>query len=381
MIARILATELAQCAKEYPVVTIFGPRQAGKTTLAKMTFPGYACRSLEDPDFRLLAQKDPRGVLDAFPDGVILDEVQRVPELLSYIQGYVDKKPGKKGWFILSGSHQPMLHEAVSQSLAGRTAVLTLFPFSAAELAAYPGSPDTFTRILQGGYPRMHEEKLAAGRYFASYLATHVERDVRQLVNIKNLSLFQNFLKLLAGRVGQLLNLSSLANDAGVTSTTLRAWLDVLKACYLVIELQPWFENVGKRVVKSTKVYFTDTGLLCHLLGITEAGQLARDPLRGSIFENHVILELYKTELNAGRQPDFFFYRDSHGNEVDLVIRTGRRLRPVEIKSAATFVPEFTRGLEKFAALFPKQTVTGKTVYYNGGDAFHFQDVQILPAP
>ena len=381
MIARILAAELAQCAKEYPVVTIFGPRQAGKTTLAQMTFPDYACRSLEDPDFRLLAQQDPRGVLESFPDGVILDEVQRVPELLSYIQGYVDKKPGKKGWFILSGSHQPMLHEAVSQSLAGRTAILTLFPFSAAELATYPGSPDTFTRILLGGYPRMHEEKLAAGRYFSSYLATHVEREVRQLVNIKNLSLFQNFLKLLAGRVGQLLNLSSLANDAGVTSTTLRAWLDVLKACYLIVELQPWFENVGKRVVKSPKIYFTDTGLLCHLLGITEVGQLTRDPLRGFIFENHVILELYKNELNAGRHPDFFFYRDSHGNEVDLVIRTGRQLRPVEIKSAVTFVPEFTRGLERFAALFPKQTVTGKAVYYNGGNAFQFQDVQILPAP
>ena len=381
MITRLLAAELAQCAKEYPVVTIFGPRQSGKTTLAKMTFPGYACHSLEDPDFRLLAKKDPRGVLEAFPDGVILDEIQRAPELLSYIQGYVDTKPDQKGWFILSGSHQPMLHEAVSQSLAGRTAVITLFPFSAPELAAYPGRSDTFSRILLGGYPRLHEEKLAPGRYFASYLATHVERDVRRLVNIKDLSLFQNFLKLLAGRAGQLLNLSSLANDAGVTSTTLRAWLDVLKACYLVIELQPWFENISKRVVKSTKIYFTDTGLLCHLLGITDSRQLLRDPLRGSIFENHVILELYKNELNAGRQPDFFFYRDSHGNEVDLVIRTGRQLRPIEIKSAATFVPDFTRGLEKFSALFPKQQVTGKTVYYGGGKALTFQDVQVLPAP
>lgn len=273
------------------------------------------------------------------------------------------------------------MHEAVSQSLAGRPAVLTLLPFSSTELNGYPQmGEDVFERIVAGGYPRLHEERLSPGRFFASYLATYVERDVRSLVNIKDLTHFQAFLKLLAGRVGQMVNLSSLANDIGVTSTTLRHWLEILKACYLLFELPPWFENISKRLVKSPKLYFYDTGLLCHLLGIATAEHLERDPLRGGLFENYVILELLKQEWNAGRQPDFLFYRDSAGNEVDLVVRRGRKLQPVEIKSATTFIPDFCTGIERFSKTLADSRLVTPTVYYNGHEPITFKQFQVIPA-
>jgi len=365
MIERDIIGELKRSAAEYPVVTILGPRQSGKTTLARMAFPDKPWMSLEDPDTRMAAEADPRGFLGQFPAGAILDEVQRLPVLLSYLQGIVDQEGGK-GRFILTGSHQPRLHEAVSQSLAGRTAVLTLWPFSFAELRCYAHALDAFDLIVRGCYPRVHEEKLDPRRFYNSYLQTYVERDVRALIQLRDLSAFQKFLVLLAGRVGQVVNLASLANDVGVSAPTLRQWLSVLVASYLVFELPPWFENIGKRVIKSPKLYFADVGLAAFLLGIHTAEQASRDPLRGNLYENLVISDVMKRFCNAGQRPELYFYRDTHGNEVDLLIRRGRKLTPVEIKSASTFSVDFLKGIRRFGEAVGEEVLTDGFVLFNG---------------
>ena len=376
MITRDISEELVRCASEYPVVTILGPRQSGKTTLARMTFPDKPYFSLEDPDIRMAAEADPRGFLDQMGDDGILDEVQRLPALLSYIQGMVDRTK-KRGRFILTGSHQPQLHEAISQSLAGRTAILTLWPFSLHELHHYEPVRDPFRLICRGCFPRIHDEGLEPRRFFNSYLQTYVERDVRALIQLRDLSLFQKFLTLLAGRVGQVVNLASLGNDVGVSGTTIGNWLSVLKASYVVFELPPFFENVQKRVIKSPKLYFTDTGLAAFLLGIHTEEQTARDPLRGNLYENFIIAEIVKGALNKGIRPEIYFFRDSHGNEVDLLIREKGVLTPVEIKSAGTFSPDFTRGLEHFQRLKIKRVAAG-AVLYNGRRRFTVRNIRIF---
>lgn len=365
LIEREITEELKRAAAEYPVVTILGPRQSGKTTLARMTFPNKPWVSLEDPDVRMAAEADPRGFLAQFPDGAILDEVQRLPVLLSYLQGVVDRQQGK-GRFILTGSHQPRLHEAVSQSLAGRTAVLTLWPFSFGELRRYGALDDPFDVIVRGCYPRVHEERLDPRRFYNGYLQTYVERDVRALLQVRDWSAFHRFLVLLAGRIGQVANMSALANDAGVTAPTLRQWLSVLLASYLVFELPPWFENVGKRLVKSPKLYFADVGLAAFLLGIQSADQARRDPLRGNLYENLIVMDVVKRLSNAGRRPEVFFYRDSHGNEVDLLIRREGMLVPVEIKSASTFSTVFLKGIQRFRQVAPEGRVADGLVLFNG---------------
>jgi hypothetical protein len=365
MVNRIISHELLAAAKEYPVVTVFGPRQSGKTTLVRMTFPKKPYFSLEDPEVRRTAEIDPRGFLNELPDGGILDEIQRTPHLLSYIQGIVDKKQSE-GMFILTGSHQPALHESVSQSLAGRTSILTLLPFSLKELEQYHKKFEPFPCIVSGGFPRLHDKKLQTNRFFNSYVQTYVERDVRSLINLQNLGSFQQFLTLVAGRVGQLSNLVSLGNDAGVSSTTIKSWISVLKSSYIVFELQPYFQNISKRVMKSPKIYFTDTGLAAFLLGITDGKQLSRDPLRGGLYENFIILEFLKAYHNLDRRPDMYFYRDSHGNEVDLILKRGSRLFPVEIKSAATFNESFLQGIERFKLVAGAGRCEGGAVLYNG---------------
>lgn len=378
MIERDLAGELRRSAAEYPVVTILGPRQSGKTTLARMCFPDKPWVSLEDPDVRLAAEADPRGFLGRFASGAILDEVQRLPALLSYLQGIVDRAGGR-GRFILSGSHQPRLHEAISQSLAGRTAVLTLWPFSLSELRHYGSGWDAFELIVRGFFPRVHEERLDARRFYNGYVQTYVERDVRALIQLRDLSAFQKFLVLLAGRIGQVMNMASLANDVGVSATALRQWLSVLKASYLVFELPPWFENVGKRVIKSPKLYFADVGLAAFLLGIHTAEQASRDPLRGNLYENLIVAEVMKRFCNAGLRPELYFYRDTHGNEVDLLIRQGRRLTPVEIKSAGTFSTEFLKGIQRFRqAVGDEQSLDDAFVLYNGDIQHQVHGVQVL---
>jgi predicted AAA+ superfamily ATPase len=376
MIQREITTELMEAAREYPVVTVFGPRQAGKTTLVRMTFPDKLYYSLEDPDVRMAADTDPRGFLSGLTDGAVLDEIQRLPTLLSYIQGVVDEAK-KSGMFILTGSHQPELHQSVSQTLAGRTAVLTLLPFSLGELRTYRQDWTAFELIMKGAYPRIHEDGLRPSRFFNGYLQTYIERDVRALINLKDLSTFQQFLTLLAGRIGQVVNYTSLSNDVGVSATTVKNWISVLKASFIVYELPPFLENIRKRVVKSPKIYFSDSGLAAFLLGIETPEQLSRDPLRGGLYENLLVLEVLKNRLNSGRRPEVFFYRDTHGNEVDLVIKQGRTLTPVEIKSAATFTSDFLKGIERFRKVAGDRCAPG-FVLYNGHEQYLLKGIRVF---
>ncbi|MBI9082356.1 MAG: ATP-binding protein [Desulfobacterales bacterium] len=376
MIRRQITDELKAAAAEYPVVTITGPRQSGKTTLAQMTFPGRAYHSLEDPDQRLAAETDPRGFLDRLTEGAILDEIQRTPALLSYIQGIVDHNP-RPGMFVVTGSHQPELQQNISQSLAGRTAILTLLPFSLAEIRHYRRRWDAFELIVTGTFPRVHKDRLTPNRFYNGYLQTYVERDVRALIHLKDLSAFQQFLTLLAGRIGQVINYNALSSDTGVSSPTIKSWISVLKASFVVFELRPYFANIRKRVIKSPKIYFTDPGLAAFLLGIETPVQAARDPLRGGLYENLVILELAKASLNLGRRPDLFFYRDTNGNEVDLVWRRGRRLVPIEIKSAATFTKSFLKGIERFRQASGSPCAPGY-VLYNGPQEHRINDVHVI---
>jgi len=283
----------------------------------------------------------------------------------------------RRGRFILTGSHQPQLHEAISQSLAGRTAMLTLWPFSLPEVRQYKSVRDPFDIIYRGSFPRLHEEGLEPRRFYNSYLQTYVERDVRALIQLRDLSQFQRFLTLLAGRVGQIVNLASLGNDVGASGTTIRNWLSVLKASFVVFELPPFFENIQKRVIKSPKIFFTDVGLAAFLLGIHSAEQAFRDPLRGNLYENFIVADIVKGALNKGIRPEVYFFRDSHGNEVDLLIREKGVFTPVEIKSGGTFSKDFIKGLERFKTLGVKRVTTG-AVLYNGEQRFNVREVRIF---
>jgi predicted AAA+ superfamily ATPase len=376
MIKRSISEELLDCCTEYPVVTVFGPRQSGKTVLVRENFPDKPYYLLEDPDTRQAAEMDPREFLGQMKEGAVLDEIQRLPVLLSYIQGIVDKAQ-QPGMFILTGSHQPDLHRAISQSLAGRTALLTLLPFSLEELQQFQTEWDAYDLIVKGAFPRLHEKKLKPERFFNGYLQTYVERDVRALISLKDLNRFQQFLTLLAGRIGQVINYTSLSNDTGVSATTIKNWISVLKASYVVFELSPFFENIRKRVVKSPKLYFTDTGLAAFLLGIRTAEQAARDPLRGGLYENLIILEIMKYRLNQGRRPDLYFFRDTHGSEVDLIIREQGKLFPVEIKSSVTFSKSFLKGIERFRSLTSNCRADG-AILYNGEQRFQVKNVHIF---
>ncbi len=349
MIPRQLHNELTAQLAEFPIVTILGPRQAGKTTLVRAACPDYRYVSLEDPEMRAIALEDPKGLLQQYDQRVIFDEIQRTPELLSYLQGIVDAHPGN-GQFVLTGSHQLELRAAVSQSLAGRTGILHLLPLSLNELEAAGLGFEHFSDYLfQGFLPRIYDQHQRPHSALAAYYQTYVERDVRQLINLKDATLFGKFVKLLAGRVGQVINYQSLGNDVGADAKTIKQWLSILEASFVIFRLPPYYENFGKRVIKSSKVYFTDVGLLSYLLGIESAQQAARDPLVGQLFENLVVLEVLKARYNAGKQPNIYFYRDSNGNELDLLLEAGRALHGIEIKSAATYNASFKKGLKHFA--------------------------------
>lgn len=362
MIIRKLSQEILEMAKCYPVVTLIGPRQSGKTTLVKNLFPEKPYISLEDMDERALAESDPRGFLNRYPEGAILDEIQRLPLLLSYLQGIVDKTE-KKGLFILTGSHQLELHESISQSLAGRTAILKLLPFDITELSDAYGSLSLNEYILQGMYPRIYKDHINATKFYRDYLQTYVERDVRRMIAIKDLSLFQHFLKLCAGRIGQIFNSHSLSNEIGVSYHTISNWLSILEASFLIFRLHPYFDNFGKRVIKSPKIYFTDTGLASYLLDIHSIQQLERDPLRGNLIENFVIGEFIKNRLNKGIEPRFYFYRDSNQKEVDLLYKTGQYLVPIEIKASQTFNAQFLKGLDYFKTMAHERCSKGVLIY------------------
>ncbi len=350
MIEREIAVEFRQAMSEFKSVTILGPRQSGKTTLARTVFSQKEYVSLEDPDIRLQAEADPRQFLKRYKDGAIFDEIQRLPNLLSFLQTIMDSS-FKKGMYVFTGSHQPLLHEAISQSLAGRTAILNLWPFTIAEIRNYKKQLDPFELILQGSYPAIYEEKLDCLRFYRSYLETYVQRDVRTIAQLHSMSLFQKFLILLAGRTGQILNYSSISNDLGISSTTVKSWLSILEASFIVFQLQPFFMNIKKRLIRSPKVYFTDVGLATYLLGIKSVDQVERDPLRGGLYENLIVSEIIKNAYNKGIKPEVYFYRDSHGNEVDLLIRNDGKLIPIEIKSASTFTKEFLKSSNKLLNL------------------------------
>jgi hypothetical protein len=369
---RDLETPLRDAAAHYPIVTVTGPRQSGKTTLCQMAFPRKAYVSLEPLDVREYAQRDPRGFLAELADGAILDEVQHVPDLLSYLQEEVDRDSSRRGRFILTGSQHLGLLHGVTQSLAGRTAVLFLLPPSLAELRRFPKAAevtgDLFPALFAGAYPRIHDQGIPPSRWLADYLTTYVQRDVRQVLRVGDLQAFTSFVRLCAGRTAQELNLSTLGADAGVTHNTARSWLSVLETGLLLFRLPPWHANLRKQLVKAPKLHFVDSGLLCHLLGIREPEQLRHHPLRGAIFESWAVSEVHKAWLHRGLQPRLHHFRESRGLEVDLVVDRPDALEFVEIKSAETVAADFFRSLERLAALLApgERRRIGQQLIYGG---------------
>lgn len=375
MIRRQIKDFLLKSASQYPVVLVHGPRQSGKTTLCRDTFADKPYISLENPDTRERALQDPRGFLKSILNGAILDEIQNVPHLLSYMQQIVDES-NQKGLFIVTGSNNFALQQAVTQTLAGRVAMLKLLPFSLDEIKELNANDSIDSLILSGGYPRYITERPDQFFFYQNYISTYVERDVRQIVNIKDTALFHRFLVLCAGRIGSILDYTSLSNNCGINVRTAKEWLSILEASFIGFTLNPWYMNRTKRLIKSPKFYFYDTGLACALLGITEESQLNRDPLRGNLFENLVILERMKRSFNCAEQKNFWYYRTSDGKEIDLVEETGRILTPFEIKSSETFNSEFVKNFGVFEKEYPEMCGE-KTVVYAGHESFEFKGVQV----
>lgn len=364
-ISREIYNELIESCNTFPVVTITGPRQSGKTTLLKNVFPDKKYVSLEDPDVRQLALADPRSFLNQSDTGLIIDEIQRVPELVSYIQGIVDRLQ-LPGYYILSGSQQFELSQTISQSLAGRTAILRLLPFSLHEIQVVSTNSTVDEIIYKGFYPRVYNQpEINPTRYYSSYLETYIERDLRQLINVKDLRQFELFLRLCAGRVGQIFVASNLANEVGVTVPTIQSWLSILEASYVVYLLQPFHANISKRLTKSPKIFFYDVGLAAFLSGINEQYQLFNSPLKGSLFENLVVMEMLKNKYNRFKPYQLYHYRDSNSNEVDLIMDYSTHLDAMEIKSSQTFDNSFLKGLKYIRELLP-QKIRNTTVCYSG---------------
>jgi len=374
---RDLRGPLLANAKHYPVVTVLGPRQSGKTTLVRSVFPDHGYCNLEDPELRTLATQDPKEFLHRHRPPLILDEVQRVPSLLSLLQVRIDESPAEKGAFILTGSHQPRLRESISQSLAGRTSVLKLLPLSIAELAAAGVTQDRDEWLTYGCLPRLYRDALPANDLYRNFYETYVERDVRQLIELRNLQAFELFMKLLAGRVGQVLNLHALSGEIGVSSPTLREWLSVLEASFVVFCLPPYYNNFGKRFIKSPKIYFTEPGLAAYLLEIRTPEQMGRDPLLGSLFENLVVMEALKSRWNQGVDPDLYHIRDSGGFEIDLALSRQRQLFPVEIKAARSYRAEFAKNLKKSAQW--SESIQPGAIIYAGEEEQVVQGNSLLP--
>jgi predicted AAA+ superfamily ATPase len=361
-IERDIEPELMYLASQYPVVMITGPRQAGKTSLARKTFPEKPYFSFENPDVREQVMADPRAFFSANPNGAIIDEFQRYPDILSYMQGIVDEKK-QKGQFILTGSNNVTMLGNVTQSLAGRVALLKLLPFTIGEISGIGKAYNTDDYLLNGFYPGIYSEGLNPVKAYRNYYETYIERDIRQILQVKELIYFQKFVKLCAGRLGQLFNASSIATEVGVSSVTIHAWLATLQAAFIVFMVQPWSANIGKRMVKTPKLYFYDVGLASYLLGIENVTHVVTHPLRGALFENLITLELLKKRFNVGLDNNFYFYRDNHGNEVDLLQESGYQLNLFEIKSGQTFTSHFLKGLDYLRKLIPDRIARSNLIY------------------
>ncbi len=367
VIPRQLTTVLRSAAKQLPVVALMGPRQSGKTTLARLTFNQHVYISLEDLDKRAQATQDPREFLEFHknPHGLILDEIQNAPSILSYIQTQVDQD-NIPGYFILTGSEYFLINQAITQTLAGRIAILTLLPLSIAELEAHALLPQTIEEVIyKGFYVKLYSHAVSPTLWYPSYILTYIERDVRQVTTIGDLTTFKLFMQLCAGRIGQLLNVSSLANDCGINLRTAETWLSLLQASYIIFLLQPYYKNFSKRVVKTPKLYFYDTGLACSLLNIESVEQVRTHYLRGGLVESLLVSDLLKQYYDTSRMPNLYFWRDNHGNEVDCILEKGTHLFPIEIKAGRTVVDDYFVGLEHFKAL-AQSAVTQSFVLYAG---------------
>mgnify|MGYP002854829800 FL=1 len=377
MITRKIARTVAELAKNYYSVCLFGPRQCGKTTLAKSLFPAYSYANLEDMDTRNLAKNDPKEFFTRFPEPIIIDEIQRVPELLSMVQVRIDENH-KKGQYIITGSQQIPLKSSVAQSLAGRTAIVQMQPLSIPELKAAGITLDRDAQLVSGGMPYLYAEKgNNPFEYYKNYVTTYLERDIAQVGAVQDLMRFEKFMRLLAGRTGQLVNNAAIANEAGVSSVTIGSWLSILEASHIVYILHPWYANRTSQVVKTPKVYFCDTGLASYLLGIETPAQMQRDPLLGSLFENLVVTEALKARVNSGAEPDLYFFRNSKGLEVDLILKKENKLRIFEIKSGKALNDEFTKNMDSFIARYGDHVDTTDsrgTVIYSGEDYPSYKD-------
>lgn len=365
MIQRNLHKKILYFAEKFPVLTLTGPRQSGKSTLLRTSFPDYNYVSLEEPYLRLLAESDPKNFLNNLQGKTIIDEAQYVPDLFSYIQTRVDVA-NNTGMYILSGSQNFLLMQRITQSLAGRAAILKLLPFSYTEICQINAEKPIDELLLLGGYPRIYDKNILPHEFYPNYIQTYVERDVRLLRNIADLSLFIRFIKLCAGRIGQLLNLASLANDCGITVATAQAWLSLLETSYIVFQLQPYHKNFNKRLIKSPKLYFYDTGLACSLLSIENATQVNTHYLHGELFENWVIVEYIKQLYNQAKNPALYFWRDSNGNEIDLLAETAEGIEAFEIKSSATMNTDHFKGLKRWQELSGTLPAQSHVVY--GGE-------------
>ena len=367
MIKRTLTPKLISISKKFPAVAVTGPRQSGKTTLVREAFPKKPYVLLEDPDTREFAQKDPRGFLAQYPQGAILDEIQRAPEIFSYLQGVLDEAK-TPGLFILTGSHNFLLMEQITQSLAGRVALLSLLPLSRQELLASNYAFDDFeNHLFHGGYPRIYADGIDPKDLYANYVRTYIDRDIRLLKNVHDLTAFHTFLKLCANRVGQLLNLSSLADECGITHNTAKAWISVLESSYIVFLLRPHHNNLNKRLVKTPKIYFYDTGLAAYLIGITTKAMLSQHPLKGNLFECFIISEIIKSQLNNGNEPSVYFWQDKMGREIDCIIENGASLVPVEIKSGKTITDDYFKNITYWCELAKFPPAKAMIVY--GGNS------------
>lgn len=373
-IRRTMANAILEASRYFPVITLTGPRQSGKSTLFRHLFSEVPYFSLEDPDVRERAKLDPRGFLLQFQKEVIIDEVQHVPELLSYIQRIVDERPELR--FYLTGSSQFSLLQTVTQSLAGRSAIFELLPLSLNEISDLDTEDSTDDIMYKGFYPAIWSDRMIPRLLYPNYVKTYLERDVRNLLAVKDLDLFQRFIRLCAARIGSIFNASELSNELGIAVNTVNSWLSVLQASYIIYLLPPFFTNTRKRLTKSPKLYFTDCGLAAYLLEIESPGAVNRDKMRGHLFENMVITNFLKSAFNAGRNGGMYFYRDSNGNEVDLLVRNGSGYDCYEIKSSATFHPEFVKGLQNFEKAFPDLTKS-KTVIYSGESQPDFNSISI----